>query len=108
MKSVCRDGSHRWQVIVDTCGPAAAVAAFHKKHKAEDLPDGLVLSLRMLGKGEAAVDPLLAMQKDEMADLAARYPEAYSASQGQRGNEASSQHGAADVAEHRDGDEPGE
>lgn len=65
-RSVCRDDSHRWQIIADVCGPSAALARFHKDH--EELPDGLMLGVRLLADGEEATDPIRAL---ELADLAA-------------------------------------
>src|SRR5690606_3061807 len=65
-RAVCRDDSHRWQVVADVCGPSAALARFHADHK-DDLPDGLMLGVRLLAPGETPTDPLRALLEDDLA-----------------------------------------
>lgn len=96
--SICRDGKHKWQVVVDVCGPAAALEQFHKDHKPEDLPDGIRTGVRLLAPGEERVDPLAEFQKAEMAELKARFSGGGGASAHGAG-QSSSEAGGSDVAE---------
>ena len=69
--ALCRDDSHRWQVVADVCGPSAALARFRKDH--EELPDGLMLGVRLLAPGEQATDPIAELEKADLAAVRARH-----------------------------------